>query len=72
MVKLIDELKEKALKKIEEAKNMNDLNEAKAEFLGKKSKLQEIMAKMREFSVEEKKGFSSCDSQNHPLLLAQR
>ena len=55
MVKLIDELKEKALKKIEEAKNMNDLNEAKAEFLGKKSKLQEIMAKMREFSVEEKK-----------------
>ena len=55
MVKLIDELKEKALKKIEEAKNMNDLNEAKAEFLGKKSKLQEIMAKMREFTVEEKK-----------------
>ena len=55
MVKLIDELKEKALKKIEEAKNLNDLNEAKAEFLGKKSKLQEIMAKMREFTVEEKK-----------------
>jgi hypothetical protein len=22
--------------------------------------------------IEEKKGFSSCDSQNHPLLLAQR
>ena len=55
MVKVIDELKEKALKKIEEAKNLNDLNETKAEFLGKKSKLQEIMAKMREFSVEEKK-----------------
>lgn len=55
MVKLIDELKEKALKKIEAAKNLNDLNEAKAEFLGKKSKLQEIMAKMREFTVEEKK-----------------
>ena len=55
MVKVIEELKEKALKKIEEAKNLNDLNETKAEFLGKKSKLQEIMAKMREFSVEEKK-----------------
>ena len=55
MVKVIEELKEKALQRIAEAKNVNDLNEMKAEYLGKKSKLQEIMAKMREFTVEEKK-----------------
>ena len=55
MVKVIEELKAKALTKINDAKNINELNEAKAEFLGKKSKLQEIMSKMREFTVEQKK-----------------
>ena len=55
MVKVIEELREKAIARINGAKNVNDLNEAKAEYLGKKSKLQEIMSKMREFSVEEKK-----------------
>ena len=55
MVKVIEELKTKALEKIGLAKNVNELNEAKAEFLGKKSKLQEIMGKMREFTVEQKK-----------------
>ena len=55
MVKMIEELKEKALIKIKNVKNVNELNEAKSEFLGKKSPLQDIMAKMREFSVELKK-----------------
>lgn len=55
MVKVIEELRAKALAKIKEAKNVNELNETKAEFLGKKSPLQEIMSKMREFTVEEKK-----------------
>ena len=55
MVKVIEELKAKALEKISLAKNINELNETKAEFLGKKSKLQEIMSKMREFTVEQKK-----------------
>ena len=55
MVKVIEELKEKALEAINKAKNVNELNEAKAEYLGKKSKLQEIMSKMREFTVEQKK-----------------
>ena len=55
MIKVIEELREKALAKINEAKNINELNETKAEFLGKKSKLQEIMSKMREFTVEQKK-----------------
>ena len=55
MVKMIEELKEKALIKIKSVKNVNELNEAKSEFLGKKSPLQDIMAKMRKFSVEVKK-----------------
>ena len=52
---VIDELQEQALEKIKNVKNVNELNETKAEFLGKKSRLQEIMSKMREFSVEMKK-----------------
>ena len=55
MVNVIEELREKAIQRINDAKNVNELNEAKAEYLGKKSKLQEIMSKMREFTVEEKK-----------------
>lgn len=55
MISRINELQEKALKRIKESKSFNDLNEAKAESLGKKSPIQEIMGKMREFSVELKK-----------------
>lgn len=55
MIKKIEELRELALTKIQEAKNINELNEAKSTFLGKKSPLQEIMSKMREFTVEMKK-----------------
>lgn len=55
MINRINELQEKALEKISQCKNLNELNEAKAESLGKKSPVQEIMSKMREFSVEEKK-----------------
>lgn len=51
----IDELQERALAKIDKVESINELNEAKAEFLGKKSPLQEIMSKMREFSVDMKK-----------------
>ena len=53
MINRINELQEKALEKISQCKNLNELNEAKAESLGKKSPVQEIMSKMREFSVEE-------------------
>jgi len=55
MIKKIMALKEEAISKINEVKNINELNETKALFLGKKSPLQEIMSKMRELSVEEKK-----------------
>ena len=55
MLQKIIELQEVALSRIKECKNVNELNETKALFLGKKSPVQEIMSKMREFSVEEKK-----------------
>ncbi|MBQ6817906.1 MAG: phenylalanine--tRNA ligase subunit alpha [Bacilli bacterium] len=55
MINVINDLQVRALEKISQAKNINELNETKAEFLGKKSPVQEIMSKMREFTVEQKK-----------------
>lgn len=55
MINVINDLEVRALEKISQAKNVNELNEKKAEFLGKKSPVSEIMGKMREFSVEQKK-----------------
>ena len=55
MINVINDLEVRALAKIQEAKNVNELNETKAEFLGKKSPVQEIMGKMREFTNEQKK-----------------
>ncbi len=55
MLKLINELEAKAIAKINESKNVNELNEAKSTFLGKKSPISEIMSKMRDFTVEQKK-----------------
>ena len=55
MINVINDLEVRALEKISQAKNVNELNETKAEFLGKKSPVSEIMGKMREFSVDQKK-----------------
>ena len=55
MINKILALKSEATSKISEAKNINELNETKALYLGKKSPIQEIMSKMREFTPEEKK-----------------
>ena len=55
MINRIAQLQEKALLKIKEVKNLIELSEAKAESLGKKSEIQEIMGKMKEFPVELKK-----------------
>ncbi|OLA10980.1 MAG: phenylalanine--tRNA ligase subunit alpha [Coprobacillus sp. 28_7] len=49
------QLQENAIKKIKDSKNVNELNESKAEFLGKKSPISEIMSKMKELSVDMKK-----------------
>ena len=53
-----EELKKLELEAIEVIKSVDtehQLNEVKANYLGKKSKLQEIMSKMKDLSIEEKK-----------------
>ena len=55
---VIDQLKSLELEAIEAINNVqteHNLNEVKASYLGKKSKLQEIMSKMKDLSIEEKK-----------------
>ena len=55
---MIEDLKKLELEAIETINNVqteHNLNEVKALYLGKKSKLQEIMAKMKDLSIEEKK-----------------
>ncbi|HHU56107.1 MAG TPA: phenylalanine--tRNA ligase subunit alpha [Acholeplasmataceae bacterium] len=44
-----------AIKAIEEVNSIHKLNEVKSIFLGKKSKLQEVMKRMKDLSIEEKK-----------------
>ena len=51
----LDILKESAKNEISNAQNEQDLNNLKANYLGKKSRLSEIMASMRELSIEKKK-----------------
>jgi phenylalanyl-tRNA synthetase alpha chain len=51
----LDILKESAKEEISNAQNEQDLNNLKANYLGKKSRLSEIMASMRELSIEKKK-----------------
>lgn len=55
MLKQIEKLQELAEQKIKTCMTINELNEVKAECIGKKSPIQEIMGKMREFSIEMKK-----------------
>ena len=51
----LDVLQESAKKEISNAQNEQDLNNLKANYLGKKSRLSEIMSTMRELSIEKKK-----------------
>jgi len=48
-------LQEEAISKINEVQTEHELNEVKALYLGKKSALQEIMATMKDLSIDEKK-----------------
>lgn len=59
MLERIEELQNNAIEKIKSSKTINELNENKAECLGKKSPLQEIMGKMKEFTVDVKKEIGS-------------
>ena len=51
----LDVLQESAKNEISNAQNEQDLNNLKANYLGKKSRLSEIMSAMRELSIEKKK-----------------
>ena len=51
----LDILQESAKNEISNAQNEQDLNNLKANYLGKKSRLSEIMSTMRELSIEKKK-----------------
>lgn len=55
IIEKIESLQMKAIETIKNSKNVNELNENKAVFLGKKSQVSEIMSKMKEFSANEKK-----------------
>ncbi|MCI5939721.1 MAG: phenylalanine--tRNA ligase subunit alpha [Acholeplasmataceae bacterium] len=51
----LKKLEEEAMSSIEQADTEHNLNELKALYLGKKSKLQNIMAQMKDLSIEAKK-----------------
>ncbi|MBQ1812904.1 MAG: phenylalanine--tRNA ligase subunit alpha [Bacilli bacterium] len=51
----IEKLKNSFEKDIKKVENMNELNDLRVNYLGKKSKIQEISTMMRDLSVEEKK-----------------
>lgn len=55
MINKLLELKNQVAEKIKATKTINELNDAKALYLGKKSPLQEILMMMKNLSVEEKK-----------------
>ena len=55
MISKLMAISDEARKKISEAKTLPELYEAKALYLGKKSPMQEILGKMKDFSIEMKK-----------------
>ena len=55
MEKQLIVLKEELKKAIDNVENINQLNETKAKYLGKKSLLQDLMKMMPRLSVEERK-----------------
>lgn len=57
MIQELEKLREQAVKEITDVKTFHELNEVKANYLGKKSPLQEIMKIMKDLSIEDKKEF---------------
>ncbi|MGD9604729.1 MAG: phenylalanine--tRNA ligase subunit alpha [Bacilli bacterium] len=51
----LKQLQEQLLNELENVKTTNELNETKALYLGKKSPIQDLFAKMKDLSIEEKK-----------------
>lgn len=56
-------LEVEAIEAINEVQSEHNLNEVKALYLGKKSKLQEIMAKMKDLSIDEKKALGKSSNE---------
>ena len=59
MNKSIQQLQEVALKKIQEAKDLNALNQLRIDYLGKKGSVQALMSQMKELPKEEKPVFKT-------------
>lgn len=57
MIQELEKLRQLAVKEITDVKTFHELNEVKANYLGKKSPLQEIMKIMKDLSIEDKKEF---------------
>lgn len=55
MLKKLLLLKDEIVSELSKATTVNEINEKKSLYLGKKSPLQEIMSKMKDLSIEEKK-----------------
>ncbi|MBQ9580554.1 MAG: phenylalanine--tRNA ligase subunit alpha, partial [Lachnospiraceae bacterium] len=51
------EIKEKAIKQIAESEDLNRLNDARVEFLGKKGELSQMLKSMKELTEEERPKF---------------
>ena len=54
MKEQIESIKQKALEKIAEAKDMQTLNEVRVEFLGKKGELTAVLKGMKDLTAEER------------------
>ena len=57
MKEKVEKLKSEITKKIEEVKDLKELNDLRVEYLGKKGPIAELTSHMKELSVDEKKEF---------------
>lgn len=68
--KALDSLQEKAREALLKTKGVHALRELKAQFLGKKGPLSEILAKLKDLSAEEKKSFGKQANETRQALEA--
>ncbi len=55
----LEEIKLKALEELEKVKNLNDLNEFKSKYLGKKGIISEMIKNLKNLAIEERKIFGA-------------
>ena len=68
MLKKLEEMRSVAIDKINQAATQLELNECRAEYLGKKSPLNEIMKQMGSLTPEERKEFGQTENQFKNLI----